>query len=208
MSFFGFQLFRNQRVTPFADPTARFEAGRFGMWLLIVTLAVIFAATLMAYVFVRLSPNNVGGWPPPHMPPLPSALILSTLVLLASSATVHVAVTAAQRGERAVGTWMVATLALGLLFLGVQAFAWFDAVRANMNFSQHLYAWTFYVLTVLHALHVFGGLIPMAVTTRHAVAGRYGPGRLAGITYCAMYWHFLDAAWIVLYATLLWGSAR
>lgn len=208
MSFLRFQLFANQRVTPFTDPTARFQAGRFGMWLLIVTPAVIFAATLLAYVFVRLSPNNVGTWPPPNMPPLPSALALSTLLLILSSGTIHVALAAARRGESAVGGWMVATLALGFAFLAVQTYAWIDAMQANMAFTRHLYAWTFYVLTVLHALHVLGGLLPMIVTARNAVKGRYGPDRLAGITYCAMYWHFLDAAWLVLYATLLWGSAR
>ncbi|MBL9121432.1 MAG: cytochrome c oxidase subunit 3 [Phycisphaerae bacterium] len=208
MSFFSFQLFRNQRVTPFTDPTARFEAGRFGMWLLIATLAVIFASTLMAYVFVRLSPNNIGNWPPPHMPPLPQALLLSTIFLIASSGTMHVATLAARRGEPGVGVWMVATLCLGCAFLGVQTYAWIDAMRDNMAFTKHLYAWTFYVLTVLHALHVIGGLLPMLVTTRNAVRGLYGPERLAGITYCGMYWHFLDAAWIVLYATLLWGSTR
>ncbi len=201
-------LFRNQRITPFTDPTARFDAGRFGMWLLILTLAVIFVSTLLAYAIVRLSPMNIDNWPPPHMPPLPSVLMLSTIVLLASSGTMHVALTAARQGERSVGMWMATTLALGVGFLGLQFFAWVSAMQANMAFSRHLYAWTFYVLTVLHALHVLGGLVPMAFTTSNALRGRYGPERLAGITYCGMYWHFLDAAWIALYLTLLWGSTR
>jgi heme/copper-type cytochrome/quinol oxidase subunit 3 len=201
-------LFRNQRVTPFDDPTARFAAGRFGMWLLIATLAVIFVSTLFAYVIVRLAPNNIDNWPPPHMPPLPSVLALSTMLLIASSATMHIALTAAANGERSVGGWMVVTLLLGLGFLGVQCYAWLSAMQEHMAFTKHLYAWTFYVLTVLHALHVLGGMVPMVVTTTEALRQRYGPERLAGITYCAMYWHFLDVAWIVLYATLLWGSAR
>jgi cytochrome c oxidase subunit 3 len=208
MSFFSFQLFRNQRVTPFTDPTARFAAGRFGMWLLIVTLAVIFASTILAYVFVRLSPMNAGNWPPPQMPPLPQGLVASTFLLVASSVTMHIALVAARRGESAVGTWMVATLLLAFGFLGAQVFAWMAALEANMAFTKHLYAWTFYVLTVLHALHVVGGVVPMALVTRNATRGAYGPDRLAGITYCAMYWHFLDVAWLALYATLLWGSAR
>lgn len=208
MSFLPSQLFRNQRVTPFTDPTARFDAGRFGMWLLILTLAVIFASTLLAYVFVRLSPNNAGNWPPPNMPPLPQALVLSTLLLLVSSGTMHVALTAARRGEPGVGGWMAVTFGLGCAFLAVQLYAWIVAMQANMAFTRHLYAWTFYVLTVLHALHLLGGIVPMGFVARNARLGRYGPGRLAGITYCAMYWHFLDAAWLVLYATLLWGSAR
>jgi cytochrome c oxidase subunit 3 len=200
------RLFRNQRITPFDDPAARFAAGRFGMWLLIATLAVIFAATLMAYVVVRLSPSNAATWPPPNMPPLPATLLLSTGLLILSSGTIHIAVVAARQGERSVGAWMLVTLLLVLGFLASQWVAWESANRANMAFDRHLYAWTFYVLTVLHALHVLGGLPPLMLTTVRALRHRYGPERLAGVTYCAMYWHFLDAAWIVLYITLLWGS--
>ncbi|MDZ4754754.1 MAG: cytochrome c oxidase subunit 3 [Phycisphaerae bacterium] len=202
------EFFRTRRVTPFTDSTARFAAGRFGMWLFLLTLTVIFVSTLFAYVIVRLSPVNAAQWPPPDMPPLPSSLVYSTLALVLSSITMQVATVAAQRGESTVGAWMAATLALGFVFLALQGLAWMHAAAANMNFVKHLYAWTFYVLTILHALHVVGGLIPMIVTTRNALRGAYGPQRLSGITLCAMYWHFLDAVWLVLYATLLWGSRR
>jgi cytochrome c oxidase subunit 3 len=140
------------------------------------------------------------------MPPLPTTLLLSTGLLILSSGTIHIAVVAARQGERSVGAWMLVTLILVLGFLASQWVAWESANRANMAFDRHLYAWTFYVLTVLHALHVLGGLPPLMLTTVRALRHRYGPERLAGVTYCAMYWHFLDAAWIVLYITLLWGS--
>jgi cytochrome c oxidase subunit 3 len=201
-------LFRTQRVTPFTDPTARFAAGRFGLWLFLLTLAVIFVSTLLAYVIVRLSPMNVDAWPPPDMPPLPDTLVYSTIVLLLSSVTMHVALVAARRGERTVGGWMIATLALGIVFMVLQIVAWSAAAAANMAFEKHLYAWTFYVLTMLHAVHVLGGLGPMLVTTVRACRGAYHPENTVGIVYCAMYWHFLDAIWIVLYLTLLWGSQR
>ncbi len=201
-------IFRSQRVTPFTDQTARSEAGRFGMWLFLLTLTVIFASTLLAYVIVRLSPMNVAHWPPSDMPPLPESLIYSTIALLLSSGTMHVATVAARRGESATGVWMLATLGLGLTFLALQCIGWAGAAAAHMDFTKHLYAWTFYVLTVLHALHVVGGLIPMALTTRNAMRGAYGPQRWSGVRLCAMYWHFLDVVWIALYLTLLWGSQR
>jgi cytochrome c oxidase subunit 3 len=88
----------------------------------------------------------------------------------------------------------------------LQFVAWREAVADNMRLKDHLYAWTFFVLTGLHGAHVVGGLIPLGVVTAKALRGRYGPDRASGAIYCGMYWHFLDAVWIVLYATLWLGS--
>ena len=101
---------------------------------------------------------------------------------------------------------MGATLALAVLFLGVQVLAWGELWRANASIGSSLYAWTFYVLSGTHALHVLGGLVPMAVVFRRSLQDRYTPASHAGLLYCAMYWHALDAIWIALYATLWLGS--
>ena len=103
---------------------------------------------------------------------------------------------------------MATTLALALVFLVAQGMAWAELFRQNLAISDNLYGWTFYVLTGLHAAHVLGGLPPMIITTRRALRGSYGPTEHRGITYCAMYWHFLDGVWVVLYATLWLGSMR
>ena len=191
---------------PFADPTARLSAGRFGMWLFLLTLAVVFVATIIGYLAVRISPINASTWPPPSMPPLPGILFWSTGVLLVSSWTMHRGVRACERGSPAQGGWALATLVLGVGFLVLQLVAWREAVADNMRLKDHLYAWTFFVLTGLHGAHVVGGLVPLGVVTWRSLRGRYGPGRAAGAIYCGMYWHFLDAVWIVLYATLWLGS--
>ena len=96
----------------------------------------------------------------------------------------------------------------GLVFLGIQAVAWVELVEQNLLITDNLYAWTFYVLTGLHAAHVVGGLPPMLVTCWRAMHARYGPENHRGIAYTAMYWHFLDGVWLVLYATLWIGSLR
>jgi len=191
---------------PFADPTARLAAGRFGMWLFLLTLAVVFVATIIGYLAVRISPINVGTWPPESMPPLPPILPWSTAVLVLSSWTMHRGVRACERGSAGQGRWIVATLVLGVIFLACQLVAWREAIADDMRVGEHLYAWTFFVLTGLHGAHVVGGLIPLAVVAVRAMRGRYGPGRAAGAIFCGMYWHFLDAVWIVLYLTLWLGS--
>lgn len=201
-------LFRGAKDSPFLDDAARRSAGRFAMWLFLVTLAVIFVSTILAYVIVRLSPVNADRWVPAGAGGLPGILGLSTALLLASSGTMHLGVLAARRGERTVGGWTAATLALGFAFLACQVIAWREASASGIRFDASLYAWTFYVLTGLHALHLFCGLPCLAVTVAQAYRGRYGPEDHAGLVLCAMYWHFLDGVWLVLYPILLWGSHR
>ncbi|MFO0828061.1 MAG: cytochrome c oxidase subunit 3 [Phycisphaerales bacterium] len=201
-------LFQSRKPAIFVDETARRQAGRFGMWLFLLTLAIIFASTILAFVVVRIGPTNQGRWPPVGAPPLPLTLLASTLVLFLSDASMHVARVAASRGERSTGGWMATTLALALGFVALQMVAWSAAARANLIVTEDLYAWTFYVLTALHAAHVIGGVVPMSLVTVRAIRGEYGPGRDDGVVYCAMYWHFLDIVWLALYATLWWGSQR
>jgi cytochrome c oxidase subunit 3 len=102
---------------------------------------------------------------------------------------------------------MGATLGLALLFLAVQALAWNELWSRHVTIESGLYAWTFYVLTGVHALHVIGGLPPMVYVFRRSREGQYTPSDYTGVVLCAMYWHALDVIWMVLYATLWICSA-
>ena len=76
-------------------------------------------------------------------------------------------------------------------------------MRTSLQQSEQRFLLTaFYVLTGMHAVHVIGGLVPLVVITRRAFAGRDDPQH-AGVIYTAMYWHFLDAVWLVLFVTML-----
>lgn len=177
-------------------------AGVLGMWLFLATLSVLFLASIAGYLVVRLKAE---AWPPPGMPRLPSGLWLSTALLLAGSATVHLALSRIRLGGRsATVRWLSATLTLAILFLLTQAWNWSGLIAARMTAStKNLYAFTFFMLTGLHAAHVIGGVILLAVVTARAARGRYGSGRHGGVTYAAMYWHFLDVVWIVLFGVLV-----
>ena len=194
-------------VDPFDSAEQRAGAGVLGMWLFILVVVMIFVATILGYLVVRFDRPPGQEWVPEGAPRLPAALLLSTMLLLGSSATMQSAVSAARLDQFArVRHAMVATLVLALLFLGVQFMAWVELWRAHATIDTGLYAWTFYVLTGLHALHVLGGLPPMVVATRRAMHNGYGAADHAGLVRCAMYWHALDAIWLVLYLTLWLGS--
>jgi cytochrome c oxidase subunit 3 len=171
------------------------------MWVFLATLTVLFLAAIVGYLVVRLKATD---WPPPGMPRLPAGLWLATLALVAGSVTIESARRAIRRGERTLCThWLQATLALAVVFLAVQLWNWWGLIRVRVTAASNLYAFTFFMLTGLHAAHVIGGVVLLAVVLARALGGRYGSGRHAGVTYAAMYWHFLDAIWLLLFAVLV-----
>lgn len=175
--------------------------GALGMRLLLASLAMVFAAALVGYFVVRARAEL---WPPPGVPVLPPTLWISTVLLLASSGTLAWARRGILRGDqRALRSGLLLTVLLGVAFLLSQTLNWFALVAANLTMRTNLYGFTFYLLTGLHALHVLGGLGPLLVAARNALAGKYGADAHAGVTYIAMYWHFLDAVWLVMFAIFL-----
>jgi heme/copper-type cytochrome/quinol oxidase subunit 3 len=176
-------------------------AGVLGMWVFLATLTVLFLAAIVGYLFVRLKATD---WPPPGMPRLPAGLWLATLVLLAGSVTIHRALIATRNGERTRSIrGLEVTLALAVVFLSVQLVNWWGLIRVRVTAASNLYAFTFFMLTGLHAAHVIGGVVLLAVVLARALRGHYGSGAYSGITYAAMYWHFLDAIWLLLFAVLV-----
>lgn len=177
-------------------------AGKLGMSLLILALSVLFAASIAGYLVVRL---RAGAWPPPGMPRFPNGLWLSTGIILASSFTMERALASIRKDRiRSFRLLILVTTLLGVAFLVCQTFNWLGLIAARMTAqTQNLYAFTFYMLTGLHAVHVLGGLIPLSLVTRRAYAGRYSPGEHGGVKYCQMYWHFLTAVWLVMFSLLV-----
>jgi cytochrome c oxidase subunit 3 len=176
-------------------------AGVLGMWVFLATLTVLFLASIVGYLVVRLKASD---WPPPGMPRLPSGLWLATVVLLAGSVTIHRALRSIRVGDGKASTrWLQATLALAFVFLFVQSWNWWGLIRLHLTAATNLYAFTFFMLTGLHAAHVIGGIVLVAIVLARSLRGRYGSGRHGGVTYAAMYWHFLDAIWLVLFAVMV-----
>jgi cytochrome c oxidase subunit 3 len=192
--------------SPFSDERARLAAGRQGMQLFLLSLAILFGSCLVGFVCIRLLAVDA----PVELPPLPSGLWVSTLVLLAASATMQAAVAGTRRDHRRLlRVALGATALLGFAFLAVQAACWVSwagPMRASLGEAERMFLLTgFYVLTGMHALHVVGGLVPLTVVTARAWAGRDPKAYHAGVIYTAMYWHFLGGVWVVTFATLLLG---
>lgn len=190
------------------QPDPKFQsipgAGKLGMFILLASLSMLFIASIMGLLVTRLRAEV---WPPPGSPSLPQMLWLSTLVIVACSIAIQAAIQYARAGAmKHMKTALTVTFALGVLFLVVQSLNWFRLVLADFKMVDNLYLFLFYLLTGLHAAHVIGGLIMMTVVLIAAYRNKYSQEHHEGVEYSAMYWHFLDGVWIVLFLVLIFVS--
>lgn len=179
------------------------QAQTIGMWLFLLTLAILFAAGMLGYGVVRLTspaiPDNF------HLH-LPQALWLSTILVLAASYAAHRAVVSIIHNKPAISQrWMGVTtvLALGFLLVQTPSMLLLLADHAKLlSAGMPLYGLIF-SLVLVHAAHVFGGFIALVITWRHALAGQYTNQNYGGVYCSALYWHFLDVIWLAMFGTML-----
>lgn len=175
-----------------------------GMVLFLLSDLATFAAGFVYYAFIRSGP-----WPPGELPPLVGSLLLAnTLVLVASSVTIHVAHGTLEAGRRRrFLAWLAATVALGVVFLGGQTLEYYEFVVAEgFTLESGVYASAFFGLTGLHGLHVALGVVLLAVLLGRALRGHYTAERDTAVRTVALYWHFVDAVWLFLVAVLYVGA--
>lgn len=181
------------------------EIARMGMNLFLLSLAVLFIATIIAIVIVR-SQNPAWG---ENAPRIPDLAWLSTAVMVLVSVVSQVGWMAVQRDRMRIfiGS-MTLVLLLGFLFLYLQEQVWTQMINSgeaqSFSASTSLHGWSIYALGLLHALHIAGGLIFQGYVTIHALLGGYWSLHCEQVRLVNQYWHFLDAIWIGLFAFLLW----
>jgi cytochrome c oxidase subunit III len=178
---------------------SRLDNAGLAMLFLLAAETMFFAGLISAFFVLRL---GAPVWPPPLQPRLPILVTgLNTLVLLASSVAMAGALRAARRADRkAVVERLAAAAGLGALFLAVQGYEWGRLIHYGLTVTSGAYGATFYTLIGVHAAHVVGALVWLAVTL--ASAGRLLDGGLTRLRACATYWHFVVALWPILYVTV------
>ena len=175
-------------------------SGALALTLFLMALAMFFAASVVGFLLIRARQPE---WPPAGSPPLPSGLWLATLVLVAGSAAAQAALGAIRRGsQRGLRTGLVATLALTVLFLGVQAANWSALAREGLTPGRNLFGFAFYILTGMHAAHVVGGLVVLVLVAAKALRGGYSAGYHPGVRSVTVYTHFLTVVWIVMFGVV------
>lgn len=180
------------------------------MWLFLVALAMLFAASMLGYVMIRTGWFGNQASPPPERGALkmPLSLWVSTLTILLASITMHLGVSAVRREKQGLlKGYLIATLALSVAFILVQAPSLFIVLSDHHRLiasgsGNRLYGLVFF-LVLVHALHVIGGLIYLLMVMMKAYAGKYDHEHYIGVRHAALYWHFLDVVWIVMFGTMV-----
>ncbi len=178
-----------------AEPPA--GVGTLGMKILIASLSFVFASTVLLYLIL------LGGEDAPKVRLLPIVgigLLVSTVLIVWSSFTLRRGTRAIAAGDAAgLVHWLRRTLWLGAAFGVVQTANWVLLWTKGIALdASHRESGFFIVLTVLHALHVIGGVVRLVHIEWRAARGDFTSDRHEPVTTLAMYWHFLDVVWVLL----------
>lgn len=178
-------------------PQGRRASGWYGLVFLIATEAALFIYLLFSYVF--LASQAPGPWPPAGAPPILSAAI-NTAILLASSVTAWWGQRGVEKGSRGqLVSGLALSLILGTVFAGIQVHDW---MHKPFNPATDTYGSLFYTITGVHIAHVAVGLFMLACLILWAALGRFSARRHLHVTVGVLYWHFVDAVWLVVFTTL------
>jgi cytochrome c oxidase subunit III len=173
--------------------------GKVGMACLIFAESAIFTIFVVAYLFYL--GKSLSGPTPREVLETP---IFYTICLLSSSLTIHFAGKLLEGGRRGpfLVLWLL-TIALGSLFLYGTGQEWHRLIyERGLTVSTNLFGTTYYSLVGLHAFHVTAGLIMLSVVLFFGLAGRVEPEHSDRISVLSMYWHFVDAVWVVVFTVV------
>src|SRR6202140_4624427 len=173
--------------------------GKVGMACLILAESAIF--TIFGVVYFFYMGKSLSGPTPREVLETP---IFYTICLLSSSLTVHFAGKLLERGSRAafLVLWLL-TIVLGGLFLYGTGQEWHRLIYEHgLTISSNLFGTTYYSLVGLHAFHVTAGLTMLTIVLLFGLAGRVGPEQSARVDVLSLYWHFVDAVWVVVFTVV------
>jgi cytochrome o ubiquinol oxidase subunit 3 len=197
----------NQEVMTVSPEVTTSDKTLFGFWVYLMTDVVVFA-TLFA-TFAVLRNNTYGGPSGASLFSLPYVLI-ETLLLLTSSFTCGMAILAARnKSKQQVLYWFGLTFVLGLSFLGMELTEFRHMIIEGNSFRRSGFLSSYFTLVGTHGLHIFIGLIWMAVSLFLVVKRGLGRSMIRRLTMLSLFWHFLDIIWIFIFTIVyLLGAIR
>jgi cytochrome c oxidase subunit III len=186
-------------VPPSVEPNEGMGTVRWGMIAFLLSEVSFFCTLIVTYI-AFIGQDRVGPLP---REVLSLGLVIGTTVcLLSSSLTIHLAEGALHRGQWSmfVGLWAL-TIALGAAFLAGTGYEWRELIfEHKLTIDRNLFGTTFYTLVGFHGLHVTVGLIALTVVLALVVRGEITLRNAVGIEVVSWYWHFVDCVWVVVFA--------
>lgn len=190
------------------------ESATLGMWIFLVTEIMFFGGLILAYVVYRSLYHDAFKYASHHLNV--DLGLINTVVLICSSLTMALAVHFAQvKKQRNLILFLILTILLGSVFLGIKVFEYYDKYQHNLipgpsfKFEMtaiegpaELFYSLYFALTGLHALHMIIGISILAVLCFQSWGGRYTSGYYWPVELTGLYWHFVDIVWIFLFPFL------
>ena len=189
-------------ANPFPQTSATWslpDRGKVAMAGLIIAESAIFTIFVVAYLFYV--GKSISGPTPREVLEIP---IFYTICLLSSSLTIHLAAKSLARDRVGafLGLWVL-TIVLGGTFMYGTGQEWHRLIyERGLTISTNLFGTTYYSLVGLHAFHVTAGLVMLSIVAILAVAGRVQVEQSRRVEVLSMYWHFVDAVWVVVFTVV------
>jgi cytochrome c oxidase subunit III len=185
-------------ISPVEEPWVLPSKGRVGMLSLIIGETAIFTIFVVAYVFY-IGKTLTG--PTPAILEVPW---FNSIALLSSSVTIWLSEHALDRRRMKTFTaWWAVTMTLGITFIVGTGIEWHKLIYLDgLTVHTNLFGTTFYSLVGLHATHVIIGLLMLGFVLFFTLTGRLKEHHTERVQVLALYWHFVDAVWIVVFTVV------
>ena len=173
---------------------------KLGMWLLIASECLLFGTLITTYMIYRH--HSVEGPSPADVLDIPVTTI-STFVLLMSSFSIVLALNGIQQGDmKTFRRWILTTAIGGLIFLGFQTYEFTVFVHEGLGLSTNVFGSAFFMLTGTHGTHVAVGVIWLLSLFFASLRGKLTEDGALKVDTMALYWHFVDVIWIVIFTVV------
>jgi cytochrome c oxidase subunit 3 len=176
----------------------RIHPHKFTLWVAIGSIIMMFAGLTSAYIVKRDQPNWISF-------DMPRIFWYSTVIILISSVTIHLAVRNFKGREmRRYRLLIFITMLLGLAFVGCQLGGFGQLWNKGIDFRGSGAGQFLYVIAGLHAVHVLGGVIVLVVQWIKSQRKKIRSYASTPVEIAATYWHFVDLLWVYLFVFFLW----
>ena len=174
---------------------------KLAMWVFLGSECLLFGGLISTFLLYRERTPKVG-------PTIESLYDIpytsvSSFVLLMSSLTMVLAVSAIKRGDhQRTRIWLFTTGLLGASFVGGQVYEFTVFYREGLGYTTNLQGSAFYTLTGFHGVHVSLGIVMLLSLVVMSLRGRLGTDKAEGVEIVGLYWHFVDVVWIVIFTVV------
>ena len=173
---------------------------KLAMWAFLGSECLFFGSLISTYLLYR---SRAGTGPTPaEIYDIPFTSV-SSFVLLMSSLTMVLALSAIQRGNhKGLRVWLLATAFLGMCFIGGQIYEFTTFYEEGLSLAESPFGSSFFVLTGFHGAHVTVGILMLLLTTGLSLAGRIPQAEARKVELIGLYWHFVDIIWIIIFTVV------